>query len=87
MNRTDRATLAGLISRLETLKGEAEAVASELTALADDEQGKFDNLSEGLQASEQGQQIERAAEALAEMASAAEEGNIGEALDAASNLE
>ena len=57
MNANDRKELSEIISQLEELKERAQN-------LADNEREKFDNLSEGLQASERGQAIELAADEL-----------------------
>lgn len=66
----------------ETFKTVLETHGEELRSLADAEQEKFDNLNEGLQASEQGQAYEAAAEALGEAADACESGDCQEAIDA-----
>jgi hypothetical protein len=87
MNKADRARLGLIRSELERLKGEVESIGSEIRDLADAEQEKFDNMSEGLQQGEQGQAIEAAAGELDEIASAAEDGNLSEALEAFDNLE
>ena len=82
MNKQDRTNVAAITARIEQAKSEITAAGEELRALAEAEQEKFDNMSEGLQAGEQGQAIEKAAEVLDEAASAADEGNAGEALTA-----
>ena len=86
MNKQDRDKVQELAQTLESLKGQIQACGEELRALADAEQEKFDNLSEGLQAAEQGQQIEQCAGTLDEAASAAEDGNAAEAIEALENL-
>lgn len=62
------------LDRISALVDEARAVVEEM---AGDERGKFDNLTEGLQASERGQSYETAAEHLEEALS-----NLEEALSA-----
>lgn len=59
MNNATRNKIDDLISRLENIKTEIEELASE-------ERDKFDNLPEGLQASERGSAMEAAADALDE---------------------
>lgn len=87
MNASDRKQVAELTTLLEELKGDVEAAGEALRGLADAEQEKFDNMPEGLQQGEAGQKIESAASALDEAASAAEDGNIGEALSALEAIE
>jgi archaellum component FlaC len=62
MNKAQRKRLEQIESALTDLK-------DELDSFADEEQEKYDNLSEGLQASERGQRFESNAEALKEMVS------------------
>lgn len=69
MNAKDRQEASAILSELEGLQ-------SRLETLADAEQEKFDNMSEGLQASERGQAIELSASNLADAVTA-----IGEAID------
>ncbi|MFU1569320.1 hypothetical protein [Aeromonas veronii] len=78
MNARDRKAVARLIEKLTELRSQCEVIAEELTELADMEQEKYDNMSEGLQASERGQAIMEAAENLSNAAGYCEEGNIGE---------
>lgn len=87
MNADDRKKVSELTSQLEAAKAQVENIGSELSDMADAEQEKFDNMSEGLQQSETGQKIEAAAEALREAADAAESGNAAYALDALGNIE
>ena len=87
MNAKDRKEVSELMTQLESLKLKSEDIGTRLTELADAEQEKYDNMSEGLQASEQGQSIESAASALSEAASYAEYGNVGEAFDALQGIE
>lgn len=75
MNAKDRKEVSAIVSELEGLQ-------ARLQELADAEQEKFDNMSEGLQAGERGQAIETAA---GELSSAADA--VQEALDALGNLE
>lgn len=82
MNAADRKAASALKVRLEELKSEVETVGEALRELADAEQEKFDNMPESLQQGDAGQAIETAAGALDEAASAAEEGNADEAIQA-----
>lgn len=61
MNAQTRKRLSELLSTLEGVK-------DELDTLAADEREKFDNLNEGLQASDRGQALEQAAEELEQAA-------------------
>ena len=96
MNAQDRKAVSGIVSELEALRSQVEDIGTRLRELADAEQDKFDNMSEGLQSSDNGQAIEEAASnlyrsfinhRLSDAADAAESGNIEEALDALGNLE
>lgn len=86
MNQEDRKKLDEIKERIENAKTiyeqELANAGTELQEMADAEQEKFDNLNEGLQASEQGHAFEAASEALAEAASACESGEGQEAIDA-----
>lgn len=75
MNATQR----NLLQKLHDTLGD---VKSELESMQEEETEKFDNLSEGLQASERGQAMQAAADALAEAASSIEEamGSVEEAM-------
>ena len=81
MNNNDRKQLAALVATLETLKAQAEDIGSQLREMADAEQEKFDNLSEGLQQADKGQEIENAANVIGQAADYLESGDIGSALD------
>lgn len=61
MNNTTRKELRALIEKLEE-------VFSDLETMSSDEQEKFDNLTEGLQATEKGQEMEQAASTLSDQA-------------------
>lgn len=87
MNDATRKEVSSIVSELEALKAKVEDFGNQLRALADAEQEKFDAMPEGLQQGDRGQAIESAASTLDEAASAAEEGNLTEALDALGNLE
>ena len=75
MNKQQREQLNALYSEVESIKDKLKAVAS-------DEREKYDNLNEGLQASERGQAMEAAADALDSAVSDLENvlGNIEEAM-------
>jgi hypothetical protein len=66
MNKDQRAVLAELAVELELIRGKIEDIAAE-------EQDKFDNLSEGLQASERGQAFENNSYTLTEAVTCLEE--------------
>lgn len=66
MNQETRKATHALIAKLADLKEEVEAQRETLESLAEDEREKFDNLSEGLQASEKGEAIDQAANNLEE---------------------
>lgn len=57
MNKQDRKDLTGALVK-------ADEALEEIRRLAESEQGKFDNLPEGLQAGERGQVLEEAMYAL-----------------------
>lgn len=57
MNKTIRKRINELIEGLQSIRNEIEMIAEE-------EQEKFDNLPEGIQATERGENLEAAAEAL-----------------------
>lgn len=87
MNQKDRKRLIELRAKLEDLVSQGEEIANEIEDFANREQEKYDNLSEGLQQSERGQQIEGDAETLASVADALKEGNIGEGASELNNIE
>lgn len=72
MNKTDRAELQKAVKLIEQAKTIVEAVGEQ-------EQEKFDTLTEGLQASERGQKFEEAASVL--------EGAVSSLDDAVSEIE
>ena len=61
MNKRDRKELEGMFERLVNL-------ATEVDALGDSERDKYDNLTEGLQATAQGERFDEVAELLSEQA-------------------
>jgi hypothetical protein len=87
MNAQDRKRVSEIVSALEGLKAEIVTQGEALRELADAEQEKFDNMTEGLQQGEKGQAIEAAADALGEAADAAEQGNADEALETLGSIE
>ena len=84
MNAADRKQVSELVSKLEDLNSQFEEIKSDIQSLAEAEQEKFDNMSEGLQAGEKGQQIEAAAGSLDEAANAE---SPQEVIDALGNIE
>lgn len=86
MNKETRKTIERIHERLSGLVSELEEVKWEINDLQSDEQGKFDNLTEGLQQAESGQAIEQAANDLQEAASEMEDA-ISSAESAVSKLE
>lgn len=87
MNAADRKKVSALTSTLEGIKAQIEDVGSLLRDLADAEQEKFDNMSEGLQQGDQGQAIEAAASALADACVACESGDVESALSSLGEIE
>ena len=55
MNAQDRKKVSDIKSRLEALHAQFEDLKFEIQDLADDEQQKFDGMSEGLQQTDKGQ--------------------------------
>lgn len=66
MNAAQRKALSELKIKVEALKGQLETYKEDVTLFQEEEQGKFDNLSEGLQQGDKGQAIEEAANILSE---------------------
>lgn len=81
MNKQDRKTVADAIAKLNSLREEMDDVATTIRELSETEQGKFDNMSEGLQQGDTGQAIETAANDLADAASSLEEGDLGQGIE------
>lgn len=75
MNKKERRQLSGIIAELDALKMRVEEMATK-------EQDKFDNMSEGLQATANGRLIEEIASQLAECAE-----TIEAAMDTATEAE
>ena len=73
MNEKGRKRLAAISEELGKAGGSFEHLIAELTEMQEDEQEKFDNMSEGLQQGEKGQNIQAAAEALETAAGKAQE--------------
>jgi hypothetical protein len=73
MNQSQRKTLSGLVAQLDTIKDAINDMATE-------EQDKYDNLSEGLQQSDNGQKFEVNASTLNDAVSELESviNNLGE---------
>lgn len=51
-------------TKIENIKERLQQLAQEVEALADEEQGKYDNLNEGIQAMERFQKLEENADTL-----------------------
>ncbi|GAA5666925.1 hypothetical protein Brsp07_05447 [Brucella sp. NBRC 14130] len=81
MNKARRKAIADLIDRLDTLKGIADEIRSEVETIKDAESEAFENLSESFQGSERGQAMEAAAYALEDAVGAMDE--IGSTIDQA----
>jgi hypothetical protein len=62
-------------------------LSNEFREIADAEQGKFDNMPEGLQEGEKGQAISEAAEALGEVADHLESGEASDAYERLGDIE
>lgn len=67
MNDAIRKKLVKIREELELLQGKIQDISSEVEVLRDDEQEKFDNMTEGLQQTERGQLCEAASQALDEV--------------------
>lgn len=87
MNNAQRKAIAELVVKLNNLKDEAGTLGAQIQELADDEQEKFDNLSEGLQQSDNGQKMEESAQALGNAAQLACDGELQQAIDELEGLE
>lgn len=87
MNKQNRARVAELIEQLQKAQALVEQIGSDISALAEEEREKFENMSEGLQQSPTGEAIDNAATLLEEAAEAAESGNVTEALEALEQVE
>lgn len=64
MNRDRRKRLDEVRNRIEIAKDDLTQALEDLGSIRDEEQEAFDNLSEGLQQTDQGQRTEAAADAL-----------------------
>lgn len=58
MNNTQRTHLDGSIDELKSIKQKVEKIKSSISEMYEEEEGKFENLSEGLQVSEVGVNLE-----------------------------
>ena len=85
MNAAEKKKVAGLRDELEGYKLKIEDIGGILREMADREQEKYDNLSDGAQNSDRGQSISEAAAALGDAANYCE--SSGDAFDALSTLE
>ena len=85
MNATEKKQVAKFRDELEGYKLKIEDIGGILREMADREQEKYDNLSDGLQNSERGQAIGKAASALDDAATCCE--SSGEAYDALASLD
>jgi hypothetical protein len=86
MKAKDRARLAVIRTELEGYKLKIEDLGSELRDLADREQESYDNLPDSLQGADRGGEMQEAASALDDAATAAEVGGAGEAWEALERL-
>lgn len=86
MNNARRKTITDLITKANEIESLANDLAQQIADLQAEEQDSFDNLTEGLQATERGQASEAAADALQEAVSAIEEA-ASAAIETISNLE
>lgn len=64
MNKERRKEIARLINQLDEARGLLSDLAEAIETLRDEEQDTFDNLPEGFQASERGERIQAAVDAL-----------------------
>ena len=74
MNKTRRAALDVIVSRIEDVR-------SDLDALKDEEQDYYDNMPESLQGSEKGEQAEETVSTLEDVSN-----NLGDVIDQISNV-
>lgn len=81
MNAAGRKELDRLFAELREAQEKVENIGAEIRTLAEAEQEKFDNLSDGLQQAEAGQKLESMAEALNSLADYCEGGDIAAAID------
>ena len=68
MNNVTRKRISEIVVELSKAASLVEPLASEIVDMQSDEQEKFENMTEGLQASERGQRIRECAEQLQEAA-------------------
>ena len=64
MNAARRKTIRGIIEKLEAIKADIEEAKEAVDDVAAEEREAFDNMPEGAQASDRGQQMEENADAL-----------------------
>ena len=86
MNQDRRAAIEKLIDRVQTAAFEIREAYNELETLQQEEQEAFDNLPEGLQQAERGQQMEAIASALEDALSSLDSA-INDVESAASDVE
>ena len=86
MNQDRRAAIEKLIDQVQTAAFEMREFYNELTSLQEEEQEAFDNLPEGLQQAERGQQMEAIASALDDALSSLDSA-INDVESAASDVE
>ena len=87
MNAADRKKANSILSQIEELRAQAEALAEDLRELADAEQEKLGNMPDGIREGERGQAMEEAADNLSSAADALESGNLEEALESLGQIE
>jgi hypothetical protein len=81
VNRDRRARLDTIRAMVEEIKTNFEQIVQDLTDIGAEEQEAFDNMSEGLQASENGQRIEAATDAIGEAVGSLEDADLQSVLD------
>jgi prefoldin subunit 5 len=72
MNAKDRKEATALVERLRKLMSDLDEIKPEVETLAEEEQSKFDNMTEGLQQGERGQRISENADNLSTASSSLE---------------
>ena len=87
MRQATRKRLAVIRSELESYRLKVEDLGAELREMAEREQESYDNLPEGLQQADRGQEMSENASALDDAANAAEIGNAGDAWEAIEKIE
>jgi predicted nucleic acid-binding Zn-ribbon protein len=87
MNQARRRQLSAIARKLQSLKEQAGALATELESVRDDEQEAYDNLPESVQDGDRGDAMQDAITNIEEAISAAESGDLPAAVEALEAIE